>query len=98
MRDEPGCCAARLTAPSYVTRDLSGYINGHLNDMVVDSHGRASHRRVRLREPSWAAPTWRGLLRIDPDGMVTKVAGDMWFPNGSVITEDGTLLVDADLR
>jgi sugar lactone lactonase YvrE len=25
---------------------------------------------------------------------VTTVANDLWFPNGSVLTEDGTLLVD----
>src|SRR5947209_1919428 len=34
------------------------------------------------------------LLRVDPDGTVTRAAEDMWFPNGSVITEDGALLVD----
>ena len=34
------------------------------------------------------------LLRVDPDGSVTEVADDMWFPNGSVITDDGVLLVD----
>jgi len=34
------------------------------------------------------------LLRVDPDGGVTAVAQDMWFSNGSVITEDGVLIVD----
>jgi sugar lactone lactonase YvrE len=34
------------------------------------------------------------LLRVDPDGSVTQVAEDMWFPNGSVLTDDGVLLVD----
>lgn len=34
------------------------------------------------------------LLRVDPDGTVTEVADDLWFPNGSVITDDGTLVVD----
>jgi sugar lactone lactonase YvrE len=30
---------------------------------------------------------------VDPDGTVTAVADDLWFPNGSVITDDGVLLV-----
>jgi len=34
------------------------------------------------------------LLRVDPDGGVTAVAQDMWFSNGSVITDDGVLIVD----
>jgi sugar lactone lactonase YvrE len=35
-----------------------------------------------------------GLLRVDPDGSVTPVADELWFPNGSVITDDGVLIVD----
>jgi len=34
------------------------------------------------------------LLRIDPDGSVTVVADVVWFPNGSIVTPDGVLLVD----
>jgi sugar lactone lactonase YvrE len=34
------------------------------------------------------------LHRADPDGSVTEVATDLWFPNGSVITRDGVLLVN----
>jgi sugar lactone lactonase YvrE len=74
--------------------DVSGYINGHLNDMVVDSQGRAFVGEFGFDLMSGADLKPAGLLRVDPDGTVTKVAGDMWFPNGSVITEDGTLLVD----
>lgn len=33
-------------------------------------------------------------LRVDPDERVTPVAQDMWFANGSVITDHGVLLVD----
>ena len=74
--------------------DLSGYINGHLNDMVVDSHGRAFVGEFGFDLMGGADLKPAGLLRVDPDGTVTKVAEDLWFPNGSVITEDGTLLVD----
>ncbi|MDG4770094.1 hypothetical protein [Solwaraspora sp. WMMD792] len=31
--------------------------------------------------------------RVDPDGTVTQVADELWwFPNGSVLTDDGVLL------
>ena len=74
--------------------DLSGYISGHLNDMVVDSHGRAFIGEFGFDLMGGADLHRPALLRVDPGGTVTKAAGDMWFPNGSVITEDGTLLVD----
>jgi sugar lactone lactonase YvrE len=74
--------------------DLSGYINGHLNDMVVDARGRAYVGEFGFDLMGGADLKPASLLRVDPDGTITKVAGDMWFPNGSVITEDGTLLVD----
>jgi sugar lactone lactonase YvrE len=34
------------------------------------------------------------LHRVDPDGTVTEAAADLWFPNGSVITPDGVLIVN----
>jgi sugar lactone lactonase YvrE len=74
--------------------DLSGYLGGHLNDMVVDSRGRVYAGEFGFDLMGGADLKPAGLLRVDPDGTVTKVAEDMWFPNGSVITEDGTLLVD----
>jgi sugar lactone lactonase YvrE len=74
--------------------DLSGYVNGHLNDMVVDSRGRAFVGEFGFDLMGGADLKPASLLRVDPDGTITKVAGDMWFPNGSVITENGTLLVD----
>ena len=74
--------------------DLSGYISGHLNDMVVDSRGRAFVGEFGFDLMGGADLKPAGLLRVDPDGTITKVAEDLWFPNGSVITEDGTLLVD----
>jgi sugar lactone lactonase YvrE len=74
--------------------DLSGYLGGHLNDMVVDAQGRVFVGEFGFDLMSGADLKTAGLLRVDPDGTVTQVAEDLWFPNGSVITEDGTLLVD----
>jgi sugar lactone lactonase YvrE len=77
-----------------VHADLSSYVAGHPNDMVVDDQGRAyvGNFGFDLMGGADVAPTV--LLRVDPDGTVTQVADDLWFPNGSVITGDGVLLVD----
>jgi sugar lactone lactonase YvrE len=74
--------------------DLSAHVTGEPNDMVVDGQGRAfvGNFGFDLMAGAPVAPT--GLLRVDPDGSVTRVAEDLWFPNGSVITDDGALLVD----
>ena len=34
------------------------------------------------------------MSHLNPDGTVNQVADDLWFPNGSVITPEGVLLVD----
>jgi sugar lactone lactonase YvrE len=77
-----------------VHADLDGHVGGHPNDMVVDSGGRAYVGNFGFDLMSGADIAPDNLLRVDPDGSVTKVAGDMWFANGSVITDDGVLLVD----
>ena len=62
--------------------------------MVVDAQGRAfvGNFGFDLMGGADVAPT--ALLRVDPDGTVTEVADDLWFPNGGVLTDDGVLLVD----
>ena len=74
--------------------DGSDHVNGLLNDMVVDSNGRAFVGEFGFDLMGGADLRPGSVLRVDPDGTVTKVAGEMWFPNGSVITPGGTLLVD----
>jgi sugar lactone lactonase YvrE len=77
-----------------VHADLAGHVTGHPNDMVVDALGRAyvGNFGFDLMAGEDIAPGV--LLRVDPDGSVTPVADDMWFANGSVITDDGVLMVD----
>ncbi|TQJ08401.1 SMP-30/gluconolactonase/LRE family protein [Lapillicoccus jejuensis] len=74
--------------------DLSAHVTGHPNDMVVDEQGRAFVGNFGFDLMGGADVAPAVLLRVDPDGTVTQVADDLWFPNGSVITPEGTLLVD----
>lgn len=73
--------------------DLAEHATGHTNDMVVDRQGRAyvGNFGFDLMAGEPLRPT--ALHRVDPDGQVTEAADDLWFPNGSVLTADGTLLV-----
>src|SRR4051794_38963760 len=77
-----------------VHADLSAHLSEHPNDMVVDAHGRAYVGNFGFDLMAGAAVGPTHLLRVDADGTVTRVAEGLWFPNGSVITDDGVLLVD----
>jgi sugar lactone lactonase YvrE len=84
----------RETDGTLVTHaSLVDHVSGHLNDMVVDAQGRAFLGNFGFDLMGGAPFEPANLLRIDPDGTVTEVADDMWFPNGSVITDDNVLLV-----
>lgn len=78
-----------------VHADVGDAAGGHLNDMVVDGEGRCWLGDFGFDLMGGADIETTGLLRIDPDGTVATVADDLWFPNGSVVTPDGsTLIVD----
>jgi sugar lactone lactonase YvrE len=85
----------RRSADGTVTEhaDLSGLARGHLNDMVVDRHGHAYAGSFGFDLMAGGHPEPAPLVRIDPDGSADVVAEDLWFPNGMVITDDGTLVV-----
>jgi sugar lactone lactonase YvrE len=85
----------RETDGSLVTHaDLTEHVTGEPNDMVVDEQGSAFVGNFGFDLMAGAPVEPTVLLRVDPDGSVTEVADDMWFPNGSVITDEGVLLVD----
>jgi sugar lactone lactonase YvrE len=71
-----------------VVADLSGIVPADIGDMVVDQHGRAYV----------GSQAFEGgvIARVDPDDSVTVVAGDLDFPNGMVITPDGSTLIVAE--
>jgi sugar lactone lactonase YvrE len=76
-----------------VHADLAAHCAGHLNDIVVDSHGRAYVGEFGFDLMAFADPAPAKLMRVDPDGAVTVLADDLLFPNGSVITPDGATLI-----
>lgn len=76
-----------------VHADLEGHVGGNLNDMVVDSTGRAYVGNFGFDLGSGADPAPTTLTRVDPDGTVSTAADDLHFPNGSVITDDDVLVV-----
>ncbi len=81
-----------------VVADLSELAGGPCNDMVVDAAGRAyigntgSFTAVSVDQE----PTLAAMVRVDPDGSATVVADDLAFPNGTVISADGRVLVVAE--
>jgi len=74
--------------------DLSPWVGGVANDMIVDRDGRAYVGNVGDRSTGSVAPTV--LLRVDPGGQVTVAADGLYAPNGAAITPDGATLVLAE--
>ncbi len=68
--------------------DLSDIVPANLGDMVIDGIGRAYV----------GSQAYEGgvIVRVDPDDTATVVADDLDFPNGMVITPDGTTLIVAE--
>ncbi|MGM5069130.1 SMP-30/gluconolactonase/LRE family protein [Rhodococcus qingshengii] len=85
----------RRTADGSVSlhADVSKFCNGDLNDMVVDAKGRAFVGEFGFDPFAGGPPKTANVIRIDLDGTSEIVASDLMFPNGSVITEDGSTLV-----
>jgi sugar lactone lactonase YvrE len=73
--------------------DVAELCGGHLNDMVVDSQGRAYAGNFGFDLMAFGDPAPANLIRVDPDGTASVAAEEMLFPNGSVITPDGRTLI-----
>ncbi|HJC60438.1 MAG TPA: SMP-30/gluconolactonase/LRE family protein [Candidatus Dietzia intestinigallinarum] len=81
-----------------VHADLSELASWQLNDMIVDSHGRAYIGDYGDGSVPRDPVTPVGLLRVDPDGTASAAAGDMSFANGMVLTADRSTLIVAETR
>ena len=76
--------------------DVSSLVEGDINDMVVDRHGRAYIGSfgydLMAGEPEKPA----NIVLGTPDGNARVVATDLGFPNGTVISPDGKKLIVAE--
>ena len=77
-----------------VHADLSAHSGPQSNDMVVDAAGRAYVSTIDFT--AFAEMPATDLVRVDPDGSVSVAADGLLFPNGSVITPDGSTLIVAE--
>ena len=78
--------------------DLSAHAVGPCNDMVADAKGRAWVGNFGFDLFGGEAARTTCVVRVDPDGGVTRAADDLAFPNGSIVTPDGRTLVVGETR
>jgi len=95
MRDRRVLRVRDRGAPE-VHADLSELAPWHLNDMAVDSRGRAYVGNFGFDLMSGAPIRTAGIIRVDADGSATVAAEDLSFPNGTVILPDARTLVVAE--
>lgn len=79
-----------------VHADLADVAPWPLNDMVVDSKGRGYVGSFGLDYFSNGEVTPTQLYRVDPDGSVRVLSGEVTFPNGLAFTADESVLVVAE--
>lgn len=85
-----------------VHADLRRVATWHCNDMVVDSVGRAYvgnfgfDLHAAETAGDFSAMTPAAMAVVERNGAVSVAAGDLLFPNGAVITADGSTLVVAE--
>jgi sugar lactone lactonase YvrE len=73
--------------------DLSSIATAHCNDMVVSATGHAYVGNFGSDILAGAEPVPAKLALVQPDGRVEVAAENLEFPNGSVITPDGSTLI-----
>lgn len=73
--------------------DLSGIAEWHCNDMVVAANGDAYVGNFGFDLEGGGSFATATLVLVRADGSVRPAATDMRFPNGSVITDDGSTLI-----
>jgi sugar lactone lactonase YvrE len=66
------------------------------NEVVVDPAGHVYVNGADFDFAGGGAPTPGWIRMVDPDGTTREVAGDIAFPNGMVVTPDGSTLVVAE--
>ena len=76
--------------------DLSAFARGCANELLVDGQGRAyvGHHGFDFLGGGELKPA--SLILVTPGREPREVAGDLIFPNGTAITEDGKTLIVAE--
>jgi len=84
----------RLEAAGLVPHaDLSEVATFDANDMVTDGRGRSWVGNFGFDFEKGDPPRTAALAFVSPEGAVRVAAGDLRFPNGTVVTPDGGTLV-----
>ena len=87
----------RLDADGLVeAADLREHASFHCNDMVVDGVGRAYIGNFGSDIYEGQERQSANLVMVTPEGEARIVAGELLFPNGTVITPDGGTLIVAE--
>jgi len=73
--------------------DLSELATGYCNDMVVSNDGHAYVGNFGFDFTEGATPRATQLIHVDPAGRARRVGIDLEFPNGTVISPDGSTLI-----
>lgn len=73
--------------------DLSGVAEHGWNEIVVDGRGNIYLNGIGFGFLAGEAPTPGIIALVTPDGTARRVAGDLEFPNGMVITPDNSTLI-----
>jgi sugar lactone lactonase YvrE len=76
--------------------DLSALARGDLNDLLVDSEGRAWVGNFGFDLFAGAPASSTVLISVDTDGTAAIAAHDLAFPNGAAIAPDGRTLIIAE--
>ena len=76
--------------------DLSALAPWHLNDMLVDADGRAWVGNFGFDLMAGAPAITTVLIKVEADGAASVAADGLGFPNGMVLTPDGSTLIVAE--
>jgi sugar lactone lactonase YvrE len=76
--------------------DLSGVAEHGWNEIVVDGRGNIYLNGFGFDFLGGGAPEPGIIALVTPDGKARRVAGDIEFPNGMVVTPDGSTLIIAE--
>jgi sugar lactone lactonase YvrE len=76
--------------------DLSSWLTAPANEIVLSPRGDLYVGGMGFDPTAGDPPAPASLLRIAPDGEISEAAGDLLFPNGMVVSTDGSRLIVAE--